>query len=235
MKTERIEFISEYCDRWCERCAYTSRCAAYAVEIATAMCGSLAEGLELAVGRPHPVDGELESGTPDWLAEANDELTAEECAEFEADERARDARVDATALSAMAWAYTRDSHCWLRKHREPLRGSADEILVEALEVVSYDSTFVTMKLHRALNGRDRFQHGDSFDDDPVQSDWNGSAKIALMSLERSETAWRVIAQATADDAVTRLADAVRDLHQAALDEFPRAMSFVRPGFDEPWR
>jgi hypothetical protein len=27
----------------------------------------------------------------------------------------------------------------------------------------------------------------------------------------------------------------RDLQTLALQEFPRAMSFVRPGFDEPWR
>jgi hypothetical protein len=235
MKTDRIEFISEYCDRWCERCAYTSRCAAYAVEIATAMCGDLAEGLELAVGRPHPVDGEPHPETPDWLAEANDELTAEECAEFEAAERARDARVDATALSVMAWAYTRDAHAWLRKHRDELRASSDEVLAEALDVVSYDSTFITMKLHRALSGRDRYQHGDSLDEDPMQGARNGSAKTALMSLERSEAAWRVIGQATVEDAVTWLIDAVRDLHEAALDEFPCAMSFVRPGFDEPWR
>jgi hypothetical protein len=38
LNLDRIDFISEYCDRWCERCAFTSRCSAYAVQIATAMC-----------------------------------------------------------------------------------------------------------------------------------------------------------------------------------------------------
>ncbi len=32
MHGDRIDFISEYCDRWCERCAFTSRCSAYAVQ-----------------------------------------------------------------------------------------------------------------------------------------------------------------------------------------------------------
>src|SRR6476660_6512605 len=36
---ERIDFISSYCDRWCERCAYTSRCSTYACQVAVAMCG----------------------------------------------------------------------------------------------------------------------------------------------------------------------------------------------------
>jgi len=26
MRTDRIDFISAYCDSWCERCGYTSRC-----------------------------------------------------------------------------------------------------------------------------------------------------------------------------------------------------------------
>jgi hypothetical protein len=36
--TDRIDFISAYCDSWCERCAYTTRCSAFAVRVATAMC-----------------------------------------------------------------------------------------------------------------------------------------------------------------------------------------------------
>lgn len=35
---DRIDFISEYCDRWCERCAFTGRCSAYAVKVALEMC-----------------------------------------------------------------------------------------------------------------------------------------------------------------------------------------------------
>lgn len=45
---ERIDFISAYCDRWCERCAFTLRCSTYAVEVATAMCdGDVRAGPEL--------------------------------------------------------------------------------------------------------------------------------------------------------------------------------------------
>ena len=94
---------------------------------------------------------------------------------------------------------------------------------------------ISAKLHRALDGRDRHTHHPEGDDDPLQNDWNGSAKVALLSLERSEIAWRAIAQPTSDPVAVLLADAARDLHRLTLEEFPRAMSFVRPGFDEPWR
>ena len=91
------------------------------------------------------------------------------------------------------------------------------------------------RLRRALDGLDRHRCGEEVDGDPAQSDWNGSAKVALISIRRSEHAWRAITRATADDHAAMLADAAQDLRALALREFPRAMSFVRPGFDEPGR
>jgi hypothetical protein len=57
MDAERIDFISAYCDRWCERCAFTDRCSAFACQAAIAMCGDFAEGIQLAVGRPKSAGG----------------------------------------------------------------------------------------------------------------------------------------------------------------------------------
>ena len=96
----------------------------------------------------------------------------------------------------------------------------------------HDSTFVTVKLHRALDGRERSRGGEEDDDDPVQ---NGSAKTALISLERSEAAWRVVADATGAETPAMLADELRNLRREVEATFPKAWSFVRPGFDEPWR
>lgn len=69
----------------------------------------------------------------------------------------------------------------------------------------------------------------------MQNDWNGSAKVALISLERTEVAWRIIGDATGDGEASALADVVATFRRIVLDEFPKAMSFIRPGFDEPWR
>ena len=57
----------------------------------------------------------------------------------------------------------------------------------------------------------------------------------MISLERSEAAWRVIVEATGDRTASALADAAGNLRRIVLDEFPQAMSFIRPGFDEPRR
>lgn len=233
MSTERIDFISAYCDRWCERCAFTSRCSAFACDVAAAMCGDLADGIELAVGTPHPVDGEAPDPPASWLECLNTEMSAEELAEYDRQKEARDARIDGAPLTAMAWTYTRQSTQWLDEHRDGIVAGADPVLREAVEVVSWDAYLIGAKLHRALDGRDRSRHGEDLDDHPVQTDWNGSAKVALISIERSEDAWRMIAAATGDAAAGEMADQALEMRRVVNEEFPRAMSFVRPGFDEP--
>jgi hypothetical protein len=238
MRTDRIEFISSYCDRWCERCAFTERCSSFACTMAIGMCGDVAAGIELAVGAPRAVGGEPpESAASRLLAELlNVEPSAKELEALGRHERARDARLDRAPLTRKANACMRRSTAWLKTHHDRAAECADPLVREALEVVMHDAFFIGAKLHRALDGRDRHQHGEEEDDHhPVQNDWNGSAKVALISLERSEAAWRTIGEITADGAACAIADAVRDLRRLAHDEFPDAMSFIRPGFDEPWQ
>jgi hypothetical protein len=89
------------------------------------------------------------------------------------------------------------------------------------------------KLHRALTGRDECLNDGDGDDHPVQNDWNGSAKVASISIERSAEAWRLIAAVTGDEAAAALADSLVKLRDAVRRAFPDAQSFIRPGFDEP--
>jgi hypothetical protein len=194
MSDDRIDCISSYCDRWCERCAYIERCSAYACHMAIEMCGNAAQGLELAIGTPQP-DGGEKPEPPGWLADFDDaEPTAEEQAASMAAEAARDERLEALPLATTARVYSLSSFEWLRDRADALRAAADPVIVEALDIVGHDSVFIGAKIHRAVDGRDRFEHDEEpFEDDPVQNDWNGSAKVALISVERSETAWQTIA------------------------------------------
>ena len=234
MATERIDFISSYCDRWCKRCAFTDRCSAFACTLAIGMCGDVAAGIELAVGAPHPVDGTTHETAGAALLADFVEPSAEPMAEDERQEAARDARLDAAPLTIMATTYALRSTTWLKEQRHGIAAHANPIVREALDVVAWDASLIGAKVHRALDGRDRARHDEGpSDDDSGQSDTNGSAKVALMSLERSEAAWRVIGEATADSRPSALADAAAHLRRTVLREFPTAMSFIRPGFDEP--
>jgi hypothetical protein len=232
MRTNRIDFISSYCDSWCERCGYTSRCSAFAVQAAVAMCGDFREGLELAVGAPHPVGPSSSHGEQANLWAGFDivEPTEQELREAQRVEETRRPRIDDTPMMKMAHAIAVVSHRWFASRSAAVRAVADDVLREALDIAQWDSTFVGAKLARALRGRD-----DDMDDDPVQNDWNGSAKVAVISLERSEAAWQVIAQSTGDAASAVLARQVADLRREVEHAFPHARSFIRPGFDEPHR
>ena len=125
-ESDRIDFISAYCDRWCERCAYTARCPAYACEVAVAMCGDFRQGLELAVGRPHPESNEPDEPVPEWLQDlANVEMSEKELEAARVEEAARDARIEATPVSSMAHDYAMLAHRWLKERYEGLRATAD--------------------------------------------------------------------------------------------------------------
>ncbi len=65
-----IPGIHNYCDRWCERCPFSSRCRAFAIEMTIAVDGFEGE-LAAAAGDLAPDPGEEEPGF-DILAEAED-------------------------------------------------------------------------------------------------------------------------------------------------------------------
>ena len=54
---------------------------------------------------------------------------------------------------------------------------------------------------KTLQGRGQPERTED-DQHPVQNDWNGSAKVALISIKRSEAAWRIIAWEVFSSALT---------------------------------
>ena len=62
--------------------------------------------------------------------------------------------------------------------------------------------------------------------------WNGSAKVALISIRRSIAAWTTIAQATRDPDAEGVAEELRRLEVDVERTFPDAWTFVRPGLDQ---
>ena len=229
MRTNRIEFISEYCDRWCERCAFTSRCSAYAVKTALGMCGNIREAIELAVGVPMAVGAADARRTRTFEIE---EPKAEELQKTCAEEKARDERIGKSPISKKAMSVCIKAHQWFRARGNTVRAGADAVVLEALEIAQWDSCFIGAKLARALHGQDRHESGGGWDDDPIQNDWNGSAKIALISIERSESAWQSIAHATGDAVAAELVSAMSSLGGEVEAAFPFARLFKRPGFDD---
>jgi hypothetical protein len=104
-------------------------------------------------------------------------------------------------------------------------------LEEAIEVIRWYQYFICAKVMRAVRGNieEKEERGDEF-----PSDSDGSAKIALIAIDRSIAAWAVIQHyiTDGDKEVIDVIAFLDGLRQAVEETFPKARSFIRPGFDE---
>ncbi len=233
-----ISGIYNYCDRWCERCPHTSRCLNFSISQEDSsdpetqdirnkafwnkLSETLTESLEL-----------LKEGAKKWGIDLETLDSTEEDAE---NLRARDQAAENHLLSRAAKRYIGIVEDWL-KEKETLffetaaaaREGVD--LEDALEVIQWYEYFISAKIIRAVRGK---VEDDEEMDDEFPRDSDGSAKIALIAIDRSIAAWAVIRHYVTDGA-KEVIDAIAyldSLRQAVEKTFPNARSFVRPGFDD---
>lgn len=214
--------IFNYCDRWCERCPLTNRCRVFA---------SFAE-LDFEQG-----NGPL---TEPWIIRERRRMEAQmielhaeaeelgEAALPKRGERVGQLPADLEAAAGPDPEVVVNGPD-LQKKLGRLALSADPGVRLAIQTIRYFSLFVPMKMMRAFSQVARSGPGGQ------QSDANGSAKAALLGLERMETAWRTLIEThhlSASAAAPFLGEIAR--LQRNLDRaLPDARNFVRPGFDEP--
>ena len=70
-----IPGVFNYCDRWCERCPFSSRCRVYAIEMGIAVNGLERELDDVAADLPP--DPEEEGRSADFLAEWREDEPSE--------------------------------------------------------------------------------------------------------------------------------------------------------------
>lgn len=221
--------IFNYCDRWCERCALASRCRLFA-DVARHDANDDGNFKDLLAAKPHPQDVRE---PPSWLADLIEEATAAAQDEIGkarpavlADDVDEELPAPYLVICERARSYGLSVHEWLRNGRGRAFGAEGDLI----EVIEHFAIFIPPKIYRALAGLAEFDGDRDF-----PPDHEGSAKIALIAIERSMAAWRDLG---AQGGVTEVfvADMVRELGwlrseiEAAI---PRAVAFVRPGFDEP--
>lgn len=88
-----------------------------------------------------------------------------------------------------------------------------------------------VKLMRALSGKEDDDNTDPLDEHPKDSD--GSAKIALIGMDRSLAAWAILLRAfpQRETETLRLLAYLERIRRLTEQAFPNARAFVRPGFD----
>jgi hypothetical protein len=168
-------------------------------------------------------------------------------AEREERQRRRLAARQGSALHHAASAYWKTAKALLERLRPELTATAAELRVQArlgaghpeavaadirdaLEVVEWYLFFIDVKLQRAVSSRvDRAREGD----DGFPSDADGSAKVALVAVDRTIGAWaRLRGHFAAEaDPILDLLVQLERLRRAIEREFPAARAFRRPGLD----
>src|SRR5438445_379587 len=227
--------IYNYCNSRCERCPFTERCLTFL------------DDREREAR--HPENGALECVKDALLATvASIEAWCErEGIDFEEVQRAgseesaaaesrADDMVSADPLHHLARTYMRAGFEIIDALQKsaPFHAWGAEVH-EAVDAIAWHVSMISAKTSRALHGRAR-QTGDDLEWDEVQNDWNGSAKVARVAIAESIVAWLTLideGQAPAGSPIRDMPALLGRIDAALAERFPRAMDFVRPGFDEP--
>ncbi|MBN1769115.1 MAG: hypothetical protein JXR50_06385 [Prolixibacteraceae bacterium] len=228
-RPEIIPGIHNYCDRWCERCTFTSRCTVFLTEQEMGWNDNLDhENQEFwdKMSLVFESTMELLSESAKRLGIDLDSLDDEEIVEHEE-----------TEIEQFAREYSVDIHNWLKKENQFFNDFTvvDEnsqkvvSITEALEVIEWYSMFISAKTHRAMYSfqfvkEDEYSLGDS----------QGSAKIAVIAIERSLTAFTVLYKQLPrfEDELLGFMVHLEKLKKGILAIVPGAMEFKRPGFDD---
>lgn len=249
-----ISGIYNYCDRWCERCAFSSRCLVFATEkedpdlddpdVRDLNNAKFWRKLETIFTDAHDLIRQCaqEAGV-DLDDVAADEAIAEPRVETE--------DAEGHEISVLARNYSSAVETWFENEVIAADSLSDDASVQArreataidlqaaVEVIRWYQFFIAAKVFRALMGSDdelRDVYPDDGEDEinPAQTDANGSAKIALIAIERSLGAWRIMQSCVPEksESIAPLMTSLENLRSGIERIRPLARDFIRPGFDE---
>ena len=212
-----IPLLHNYCDNRCAQCRLTRRCLLLEAH-ARAACRSSsdepqAHGLEVARAI-------LDAAVPGTEAIAALSMRLGD----------PDSPPDSVALGHplefLARHYARQAGSYLGSLQG--RIAEDWPPDSPFEVVAWFHGLIAAKTYRALVG----EHG-AAGSPQLLFDALGSAKLVLVAIDRSISAWQAIAQVDTDARVSGLIELLGALKTAVEIRFPAAQAFVRPGLDDP--
>jgi len=260
-----ISGIYNYCDRWCERCPFTTRCLAFATEKADgAFDDSEIDDINNAKfwQKLESTFKEVRRMIVDWAEEEGIDLKTLEGENLLADREQQRQDAKEHQLSLAARRYAKLVQGWFeqelaieRRVHDDTTGAANSVeedidVSDAIEVIRWYQFFIPSKIFRALMS---FEHqmsaGALVPDEPreaagpvademfVEISGNhadGSAKIALIAIDRSLNAWHILQRSLPEktDSIVPMLVTLDRIRNATEATFPRARDFMRPGFDE---
>jgi len=252
MGKQNIAGIYNYCDRWCERCTFTSRCAVYEDEsdLAPEERDMKNKAFWDRLGKNFAkAKGLLQKAAEQYGIDL--EATQEEMEETHKKKEKLKIESRQHPLSQLTLQYSNVGREWLKTQPGMLErldnlktgltlGVASHedakketvIIKDSLAVIQWYLVFIHIKLVRALMGKMTFKERE--EENGMQHDFDGSAKIALIGIERSMHAWSELFEILPEkeDDFLKVLSMLEKIKTMAKEEFPKAEIFIRPGFDE---
>jgi len=226
-----ISGIYNYCDRWCERCPLTSRCLVYATEQEEDDSPESHDIRNEAFWQKlESIFQETRAMIAEWAKQAGVDLT-EPTAEDETRYRRKRQLVDNHPLAKFGKKYANAASDWFREFDQSTEINIEhsENSEEAREVIQWYQYQIAVKTMRALSGR-----AEEREDSELPKDSDGSVKVALIGIDRSIAAWRLMQLSLPQlaESIVPLILQLEMLRTRLEHGFPNAREFIRPGFDE---
>lgn len=245
-----IPGIYNYCDRWCERCAFTFRCMNYALAQEEESGDSPSRDSENKAfwDKLHDVFETTRELVEEEAEEMDFDLDEEELQESIRQEDEVHEAAQSQPYSRIAKKYIDVVDQWFKLNEDLFGDKDDELqplaqpdvpggepaaeaagIRDCLEVIRWYQPQIWVKLCRAASGTIRAALEDL---ECIQEDADGSAKVAVIGIERSVAAWATLRRRFPDheDAILAMGTLKRLLRQVEA-AFPNARAFLRPGFD----
>ncbi|MFH1119296.1 MAG: hypothetical protein V1775_05695 [Bacteroidota bacterium] len=228
-----ISGIHNYCDRWCERCGFTARCSVFAM-------GEEEERIRKENNEPEKNMAEYVGSMLQDAMDLLHDLAREHGIDFNAlDDDEADIRKPGkdNYLVRKSDEHSRWLFKWFGKNNKKIEltlarfkdSSNDDYLIlkDAIDVLKWYIHFIAVKFSRAvMTPVDNSREG--------RSDNNGSAKIAIIAINRSIEALALLLRFLPETEDSLLEGLVRleRIKKRAIKDFPEALEFRRPGFDD---
>ena len=243
-----IPGIYNYCNRWCERCAFTDQCSVFASEkemreIANASEDQRQRMIDEMEKRIFGFDdfdqedfdeGEATDDFPDFDMDFEDEEEYENeqndlfSPRKQAERHPLVLKVRDYSDLVREWLMRQEANTKKDFHKLLAEGSAD-IIFEALEVIGWYHLFLFTKTERAMNG-----HYEMAENEFAEEDMNGSAKVALLGMDECIEAFTTLHLHLRSEktAIVSFRKMLEEIRFEAEIIFPNARNFIRPGLDE---
>lgn len=220
-----IDGIFNYCDRWCEKCLFTSKCLNYAISE-----GETLDGTEGWSHLKNVIDATcimLDELMDEYGINPSDPIVIGPIHNPETHPLSM--YVKDTVFRIHDWLGKNDLFQRLNNLRElgiPLSSKFSRYK-ESVEIIYRYNFFIGAKITRAVAGLlENRQY--------CHCDMNGSAKIALVCIDRLILAWSCILNESSEveDEVLEFLIHLTNIRKRTEMIFPEARKFIRPGLDD---